>query len=367
MPRRTRAPHLRGVLVAVGLTIAVAVVVGVRVGRTAAEHPGVPQHEVKVVNRVVRLSRPGSLYWGASIDTSHGQAPWSAQAVSSFEKSAGKSMSIIAFASPFYSDVFCTGFCEFQPGTLDLVRAHGAIPMITWGPNWKPSIDALVASGAYDTYLTQWAQAAKAWGHPFFLRFAQEMNGGWFAWSIGAEHNTAASYVAMWRHVHDIFTRVGATNATWVWCPNVLGRGISSRLQALYPGDAYVGWTCLDGYNSGVPWRSFGTLYGPTYSQITNEIAPNKPMIIGEVASTEDGGSKSDWITNMFTTLPDVFPKVRAFVWAEDSTAGPGGRTDWEIESSPQSAASFAAGVSSPLYKANQFANLPSGPIQPPN
>jgi beta-mannanase len=47
------------------------------------------------------------------------------------------------------------------------------------------------------------------------------MNGTWSPWAVGVNGNTAAHYVAAWRHVHRIFTKVGATNATWVWCPNV--------------------------------------------------------------------------------------------------------------------------------------------------
>ena len=31
--------------------------------------------------------------------------------------------------------------------------------------------DADIANGSQDAYITQWAEAAKAWGHPFFLRF----------------------------------------------------------------------------------------------------------------------------------------------------------------------------------------------------
>ena len=47
------------------------------------------------------------------------------------------------------------------------------------------------------------------------------MNGNWFAWMEGVNGNQPGEYVAAWRHVHDIFTAVGATNVSWVWCPNV--------------------------------------------------------------------------------------------------------------------------------------------------
>ena len=46
-------------------------------------------------------------------------------------------------------------------------------------------------------------------------------------------------------------------------------------MSTLYPGDEYVDWTCLDGYNWGPTatpprnWRSFSYLFGPSYKQIT--------------------------------------------------------------------------------------------------
>jgi endoglucanase len=66
----------------------------------------------------------------------------------------------------------------------------------------------------------------------------------------------------------------------------------------VYPGDAYVDWTCLDGYNWGSNpagnlggWQTFDQVYHSTYHDIVDTLAPTKPMIIGEMASTEYGGS----------------------------------------------------------------------------
>jgi hypothetical protein len=266
-----------------------------------------------------------------------------------------------------FSPSVCGGYCGFQTAQFDAVRAHGAIPLFSWGPGWSDGIDRQIASGVKDAYITQWARAARAWGHPFFLRFAWEMNGTWFPWGVGAHGNSAADYVAMWRHVHDIFTQVGATNVTWVWCPNVIAPATYQPLSALYPGDAYVDWTCLDGYNGDNPWTGFSELYGPSYQLITGTIAPDKPMMLGEVASTEAGGSKAAWIAGMFESLWTLFPDVRAIVWLDSYASGPGGHSDWPIESSRAATAAFAAGISSPLFTANDFGELSASPIPPPH
>ena len=136
---------------------------------------------------------------------------------------------------------------------------RGDIPAVDWSTIGVT--DADVADGSDDDWLTTQAQAMKNFGHPIFLLFDEEMNGTWYPYSPGVDGNTAADFVAMWRHVHDIFASVGATNVTWVWCPNVTapdGTSTTPPLVQLYPGDAYVDWTGLNGYNwGGSDWESF--------------------------------------------------------------------------------------------------------------
>ena len=286
----------------------------------------------------------------------------------------GKPLSLLGWGQYWYSANWCRsggGYCTFPSYEMTTVRNHGVISVFDWADRTSNgseiNTDAQIAAGAQDRYLTQWAEAAKAWGHPFFLRFDWEMNGNWFPWSPGLNGNTARDYVAMWRHVHDIFTNVGATNVSWVWCPNVDPNNIMTRLSSLYPGNAYVDWTCVDAYNGDIPyWRSFSTLFTNTYNAITGTIAPTKPMIIAEVASTESGGSKSRWIADMLNELPRSFPRVRGFLWFDMSMSGPGGHTDWPVESSSTAKAAFTHGVSSSLYVPNCYARLNTSPIPPP-
>jgi hypothetical protein len=282
----------------------------------------------------------------------------------------GKAISVLSWGSPFYSGASCNGYCPFDTSLYQSVRDHGVIPWISWQSTSSTGesgyTDAQIASGSQDAYITQWAQAAKAWGHPLFLRFDWEPNTTAFPWVVGANGNTANDYVAMWRHVHDIFTSVGATNATWVWCPNIDYQGSFQPVSALYPGDAYVDWTCLDAYNWDSPWSSFHDIFLSSYNNITGSIAPSKPMIIGETASTETGGSKAQWITDMLGDFGS-FPKVRGFLWYDKSTVGPGGLTDWPIETSGSSEAAFASGINKgSTYVGNNYANLNTSPIPPP-
>jgi mannan endo-1,4-beta-mannosidase len=313
---------------------------------------------------------PASIYWGAWIGSqlTGGQPPWDMSAVTKFEEMTGKRLSLVHFSSPFSncSSSPCS-FYKFPAGPMENIRAHGSIPFFSWASQSIPSSTnepnyqlSDVISGTYDSYIREFASAAKAWGHPFFLRFNWEMNGRWFPWSEGVNGNKAGEFVAAWRHVHDIFTSVGATNATWVWCPNVDPNNIFQSLGSLYPGNEYVDWTGLDGYNWGTNpvkpdrWRSFNEIYKSTYGKIVETIAPSKPMAIGEMGSTEYGGSKASWISDALSRVPTEYPKIRALLYFEKYDSG----MDWPIETSATATSAFAAGIQNPAYATNTFSAL---------
>ena len=323
----------------------------------------------------VEVPPPGDAYWGAWIgpQLTGEAAPWDMDAVAEFEQMVGKPLSTIEFSSPFAdcSKSPCSYF-SFPWDPFDAIRAYGAIPFFSWGSQSIPGSPdqpnfqlADILAGAHDGYIHDWATRAAEWGHPFFLRFDWEMNGKWFPWGEGANGNQPGEFAEAWRHVHDIFTSVGATNATWVWCPYV------NRLNlyaSLYPGDSYVDWTCLDGYNWGenpaapYGWRTFDELYGAAYAKVTETVAPSKPMVIGEIAASEYGGSKATWIEEMFDALATRYPKVRGLVWFENL----GNDMDWVLESSASATSAFATGISDSRFLGNVFGGISASPIPPP-
>jgi hypothetical protein len=322
-----------------------------------------------------------SVYWGAWIgkQLTGDQPPWDMTAVSKLEEMAGKKLSILNFSAPF-ANCPTTGaacsFYKFPVNEMNNIRSHGSIPFYSWASQSIPSTVnepnfqlSDVIAGTYDAYIREWASAAKKWGHPFFLRFNWEMNGRWFPWSEGVNGNKSGEFVTAWRHVHDIFTEVGATNVSWVWCPNIDPGKIFLNLQSQYPGNGYVDWTGLDGYNWGTNpakpdrWRSFDNLYKSTYDEIVNTIAPSKPMMISEIGSTEYGGSKAAWITDLLAKIPTDYPKIRGMLWFEQFDDG----MDWPLETSASATSAFAKGIQAPAYTTNAFAGLAGSTILPPN
>jgi beta-mannanase len=246
----------------------------------------------------------------------------------------------------------------FSRADLDAVSAHGSLALITWepwagngaDPEW--SLSNSVLSGKNDGYITSWANGMAAYGKPVLIRFAHEMHDQpGYPWAVGINGNTAADYLAAWHHVRDIFRRAHADNVRWVWNPNTLGRApamaYAAVYQALYPGDDEVDYLGLDIYNTGPQldwgaptWRTFSQALVEPYTAITT--LSNKPLILPEVGSTEVGGSKAEWITDMLTTELAQFPRVRALAWFDVDKEQP-----WRIASSRSSLQAWKSATAS--------------------
>jgi hypothetical protein len=347
-------------------------------GEPGEEPPGEPEEPPGEPEEPPPLT---DAYWGAWIgpQLTGTPAPEDMNAVTKFEALAGKPLSLLETFSQWATCSGASPTCEpsvpFPRTQFERMRGYGAIPLYSWASEGNGEASAQprfklaeITAGKFDPYIRRWAGEAKAWGHPFFLRFDWEMNGSWFPWAEGVNGNAAGEYAAAWRHVHTIFSEVGATNASWVWCPYVNPNGNLLSPAALYPGDAYVDWTCLDGYNRGTTvsptaaYRGFDYLFGPSYREITGSVAPTKPMLLAEVAASEHGGSKSRWIEEMFARLPISYPQVRGLMWFDYYDQG----NDWPIETSAAATAAFAAGIANPRYLENGFAATGTGPVPLP-
>src|ERR1035437_9679562 len=254
---------------------------------------------------------------------------WDVAPVKSVESAIGYKISVVMgyigwsyAASESYAS-------EFPTAQLEALSNDGYLPEITWEP-WNDSNGvnqpnyslASIIDGGHDSYIQAWAEAAKAYGKPLLIRFAEEMNGTWYPWSEQVNGNSPGEYVQAWQHVHNIFTKDGVTNVKWVWSPNVVGSGASgasSDLAELYPGNAYVDYVGIDGYSypiDGCPAAS--ELFGPTLA-IANQLSDRPAMI----AETSIDSACSSQISLMASLLnwASANPRIIALTWFDRDTA----------------------------------------------
>jgi hypothetical protein len=252
----------------------------------------------------------------------------------------------------------------FYEPELDSVWQRGAISMVTWEPQTAKG-DGIplrdIVSGRYDRYIRLSAEAAAAWGKPIMLRFAHEMNGGWYSWGLGVDGNTARDYREAWHHVFWIFRNHGASNVKWVWSPNADAGG-SHPLAIFYPGDDFVDWVGIDGFCWGgsIGWPSFTSIFGSTYDRIA--ALTSKPVLIAETAAGEEGGDKAAWIASALEEEAPRFPHVRALAWFNEEDP----RADFRVDSSPASLQAFRAAIASPRYSGTRATLLATPTELPP-
>jgi hypothetical protein len=294
---------------------------------------------------------PATVAWGAYIPG----APQDMSLVTQMESQAGKHIGIV-----MWYEHWSGPWAAFHAPDFQNVLAHGSMPMVTWmsddvsnGPNQPAFSNAQVTGGTYDGYIQSWADGLRSVGQPVLVRLDSEMNGRGMPWADGVNGNATGSFVAMWRHVHDIFVRQGASNVKWVWSPNVDFSQATETMANMYPGDAYVDWLALDGYNWGTTtafqsWQSFSQIFASSVSQITG--LSSRPLMIAETATIESGASgqtKAAWIESAFSHELQNFPQVKAVVWFDQDN----GAQDWRLETSSASIGAFASAIQSPRYK----------------
>lgn len=238
------------------------------------------------------------------------------------------------------------------------LSARASTPMVSLEPVDQNGTDiplSQIAAGNYDSYIHKAAAVARAWGGRIMIRFAYEMNlspDAGIPWGGGpgaVAGNTAADYIAAWRHVVGIYRADGATNAEFVWAPNVDDGGIP--FAQYFPGEEWVDDVGLDGYNwgsafesTGHKWLSLGDTFDSSYATLTQ--LSSKPVIFTETASAEIGGDKAAWIRRGFLNeLPQRFPRVTGVVWFNVQK-----ESDWRVDSSQASLEAFREVAASSLY-----------------
>jgi Glycosyl hydrolase family 26 len=263
------------------------------------------------------------------------KAPADARALSHYATMVGRQPDIVMWYRGF-------GQPLLNSNEIANLHATGQTPMVTWEP-YSQSLSQ-IASGAYDSYLHESARIATSWEGTLMVRFAHEMNGTWYPWS--GSTSAPETYLAAWQHIVSLFRSDGATNVKWVWAPNIQA-GSKYPISPYFPGDEWVDYVGLDGYNWGSAngkWRSLQTVFSSSYTVVTQ--LSTKPVIITETSSSETGGDKADWIrTGFMSTIPQSFPRVSAVVWFNDTQ-----QDDWRINSTQASLTAYRAVVDCSIY-----------------
>jgi hypothetical protein len=262
----------------------------------------------------------GDVYLGVSTDIGR---------LDAFDQAAGLSGS----QHPAIYDQWTTPDGPVQPILANAKTRAGMAPMISWN---LPMTGGQITDGKRDAYLKAQAEAVKSYGGPVFVRLDWEMNADWYPdWNLPGV--TPAQFIAGWRYVYEIFQQVGATNAAFVWCPNLWNGPGGQSPDTWYPGDAYVDWLGVDAYPQSAV-QSF-ILTGPGGLDDTAKFAQqhDKPLMVAEWAPAlpqPDTVAAMDLILDFAKQNPTT---VKALVYFDFNTNG----KDYTLKDHPVGAAEF--------------------------
>ncbi len=266
--------------------------------------------------------------------------PWDLAEAADYKDDVGRNADIVhGFANPNI---------KVPLAEIRKAQRRGHIVMITLEPRdvaASPNPAYSIITGAIDDDLRRWARQIKKLDDPVWIRWMHELNGFWYPWGSGARGNTPTHVVSAYRTAKDIFDEEGVTNVKWVWSPNA-GATVSDY-RAHFPGDSYVDYVGLDGYNGGTEltqfggWKSFKTIFDQSIDDVGQ--VTSKPIIIAETSSVEADRDKALWIRRMFKLLAN-HKQVEALIWFQIDK-GAEGEANWRYDSSKLARRAFIQGA----------------------
>lgn len=229
-------------------------------------------------------------------------------------------------------------------GLFETTWARGSIPHVWWQPffpdreNTTQEVIRELHEGEWDDILENWADSLYSWStnssgldRRIYLNLAPEFNGDWSPWSPALGNVDEGDFVEMWRHIHDIVMDTGleSHHVQWIWTLDNTNRGVDR--EACYPGDEYVDWLAVHGYNwtNWGGWSTPAQVYGPTLDVL--ERIADKPIAITEFGTSSelvDGGHdperKEAWITEAYGFVDER--DIKMTLWFNIDV-----ETDWQV------------------------------------
>jgi len=195
----------------------------------------------------------------------------------------------------------------------------GRIPVVTWGcgnPNPMVGTASPTTDIADYNLIVATANAVKAFGKPIFIRWNWEFNipGGNKCMGNGTDAQQQAGFIAAWQNIYNIFKAQGATNVSWIWNPN--NTIVYPDPAPFYPGNAYVDWIGVDGYDK-FNDNDFGTIFNAFYQEFSSY---GKPFLVAETG--ECPNRQSNYISTAVNEIAGrsnsknySFPLVKGFLY----------------------------------------------------
>lgn len=232
-----------------------------------------------------------------------------------------------------------------EPFPENLVFNKNKILVIFW-EQYDVGLDKII-SGQEDNYILQFAKDAKDYGKEVILAPLHEMNGNWSPWSGTVGGNTPEKVVLAFQRMHDVFFGMGILNVKWAWVVNneSVPDTEENAIASYYPGDSYVDYAGVDGFNFGNPWQTYSEIFSLVLEKLR---VYKKPILIASMASApadaealagEARPTKAEWIKDALNKIYSD-PSIKGFIWFNENK-----EKNWLVNSDPDSLQAFRDGI----------------------
>lgn len=214
------------------------------------------------------------------------------------------------------------------------VRDQGKTLVLFW-EQYDVTLDEII-NGSSDDYIDKFARGARAYRGPIMLVPFHEMNGNWAPWSGTLPGNSPAKLIAAWKHIHDRFN--GINNVKFAWNVNNGSQPNTpeNAIKNYYPGNRYVDYVTVDGFNDGNPWLTWSQLFDDVLSELAQY---HKPIYILSMASAP-GPQKAEWIKDALSVEIPKHHELAGWIWFNQNK-----EANWLINSDPASLEAFKKGI----------------------
>jgi hypothetical protein len=262
-------------------------------------------------------------YWGANTNDIQSK-------LNSLDTWAGKKHSIVGWFFDIVAESRSQQGTDYNfKGQLENLWVNGYVSFVNLGAAGATAAE--IANGNYDANIYNLARSYAAFvaaggGRKAFIAPLQEMNGYWVSYG-----NDPAGYKAAYAHIQSIFASQGidASEIWWTFAPNGWSEDWNG-FELYYPGDDKVDVVSYSSYNYGYcpvgdarwrKWADYSLVHQP-YVERMRQMAPNKPIIVAQTATTAQYPSsgvynismKNTWLIDTYNYLAEQ-PGVLAILY----------------------------------------------------
>lgn len=221
----------------------------------------------------------------------------------------------------------------FRSDVASVLKPNGQTLLIFW-EQYGVTLDEIIA-GNSDSYIQQFAMQAKAYGGPVIISPLHEMNGNWSPWNGTVGNNTPQKVILAYRHIYEQFS--GVQNVKWAWVVNneSVPDTPANSIASYYPGNEYVDYVGIDGFNFGSPWQTYSEIFSEALKQVAGY---GKPILITSMASAQ-GAQKPAWIKDAILNIRKD-PSIKGWVWFNENK-----EQNWLVNSDADSLNAFKQAI----------------------